>query len=236
MLDAPPPPRRDGAPSAPPPPPRSPTPPPPPPPRSPTPPPPPPPPRRDDAPPPCPPDAPTWFRVVYGELSRQNLGTEYNAVWEEVVQIERGYGWVMGKSSGRGMNQTHRPAQVGAWVTAARGSRGGPMANGAGPPIASLTAFDASWWRWWGDLQPSWRIRNPENPARFMQGEHPAVAEDTWRTLRFPGRNGVLNVVACLYWWGVKVGPDGAGRESWVEAVRDVKWMLSGLRAAGYTK
>ncbi|KAJ7735077.1 hypothetical protein DFH07DRAFT_967307 [Mycena maculata] len=41
-------------------------------------------------------------------------------------------------------------------------------------------------------------------------------------------------LIATLYWWGVKLGKEGGQeeRESWVEAVTDVKWMLHGLLAA----
>jgi hypothetical protein len=52
--------------------------------------------------------------------------------------------------------------------------------------------------------------------------------------LRAPSQNGVLSVVASLYWWGKKVQIAGEDDdcESWVEAVADVEWMLHGLLAA----
>ncbi|KAJ7086892.1 hypothetical protein B0H15DRAFT_781927 [Mycena belliarum] len=219
---------------SPPPPPRVPSPPPPrapsPPPRVPS----PPPPRWDDTiPPPCPADAPDWFHAVYGEVVGRNLGTLYNAVLEEWVEIERGYEWDMNKG-GRGLSKRGRPAEVSAWVSAGRGLRKGPLANGVGPGIRSLAVFDATWWRWWGSLQPEWRSKCRGTPGKFERDVYPDSHGDTWSSLRHPGQNGVLSVVASLYWWGKKVTTDGVREdwESWTDAMRDVRWMLCGLRAA----
>ncbi|KAJ7073546.1 hypothetical protein B0H15DRAFT_792692 [Mycena belliarum] len=183
--------------------------------------------------PPASPDAGTWFRAVYGEVSRKSLGGCYNEVLEEWARVERGYNWDMNKG-GRGLSKAGRPAEVSAWVTAARGLRKGALANGVGPEIKLLSDFDMTWWSWWGNLQPGWRRKDMQTPGRFVRDTYPEDGRDTWDTLRHPGQNGVLSLVATLYWWGMKVAADGgrADQESWTEAVTDVKWMLSGLRAA----
>ncbi|KAJ6619640.1 hypothetical protein B0H10DRAFT_1710662, partial [Mycena sp. CBHHK59/15] len=159
-----------------------------------------------------------WFKVLYAEVSLKNLGGSFNSLLALFVEIERAYKWE--KSKGKGLGATNRPAQVGAWVTAGRGTRRGPRY-----PLVAV--YDAAWWQWWGDLQPQWRVADGGKPRRFSREVCLGVAKEHWVTLRHPGPNGVLSLVASLYWWGAKVAVAGKteDKESWAEAVQDVKWM-----------
>ncbi|KAJ6447641.1 hypothetical protein C8R47DRAFT_999749, partial [Mycena vitilis] len=128
-----------------------------------------------------------------------------------------------------------RPAQLSAWVRAGRGVRPpGPLGNGVGPAIQSLAVYDAEWWRWWASFQPNWRTKDSGTPGRFLREAYPQSGKDAWEDMRRPGPNGALSFVATLYWWGKEVqrGGEREDRESWAEAVRDVRWMLKGLLMA----
>ncbi|KAJ7256425.1 hypothetical protein C8J57DRAFT_954217, partial [Mycena rebaudengoi] len=97
-----------------------------------------------------------------------------------------------------------RPLKLKEWIGAGRGSCKG--SRGAEPRIASVTVYGAAWWRWWSGLLPEWRQVEPTAPlgtiGRFTQEEFPAQELTNWRWLCFPGPNGVLSLVAMLYWWG----------------------------------
>ncbi|KAJ7073293.1 hypothetical protein B0H15DRAFT_793063 [Mycena belliarum] len=180
--------------------------------------------------PPCPADAPQWVKAVYAEISGDSPGTTYNGLVGLWLSLEKLYGFSQGRSGG-GLPKSSRPAALSAWITAGRGGRGGPLSKGVGPPIGPLAAYDETWWRWWGTLQPKWRKENGRRPGHFLRDTYPESASKNWTTLRHPGQNGVLSLVASLYWWGKKVIADGGlgDRESWLDAVADVKWMVKGL-------
>jgi hypothetical protein len=177
-------------------------------------------------------DAQKWFISAYHQISQQDLGDSFNALLRAFVEIERRYGWEQGAKLG--LSVTNRPVAVADWIAAGRGGRGGPQANGRGPEIGNLGAFGKAWWHWWEGLQPDWRVWDIGNASRFQRAAYPSASKDNWRKLRHPGQNGVLRVVASLYWWGKrnKVAGEREDLESWAEAVSDVKWMLNGLLAA----
>ncbi|KAJ7664353.1 hypothetical protein DFH06DRAFT_986198 [Mycena polygramma] len=181
--------------------------------------------------PPCPAEAKQWFKDVYKEITAKDLGDSYNAVLRLLIDLERVYRWEVGAV--RGLSMTNRPQQVTTWVNLGRRGRGGWISNGVGPPIESLAIFDDLWWKWWGGMQPEWRVADAGTPGRFTRDHYPTKKAD-WACLRHPGKNGFLTVVATLYWWGKATDRErnGEDRASWAEAVTDVKWILRGLLAA----
>ncbi|KAK7028486.1 hypothetical protein R3P38DRAFT_3190082 [Favolaschia claudopus] len=195
---------------------------------SPPPPPPSPPPPAQPAPPGCPADAADWFKAVYAEVSTVPLGQPFNTLLEGWTNLERAYGWESGR---RGLPSDGRPSQVSSWVSLARGSRGGSMGEGRGPTLADTVKFEKEWWGWWGKLQPEWRVRDEQREGRWARDERPATGPDTWTSLRFPGPNGILSLVACLFWWGKKLKSDERVG-GWSEAVEDLSWMVWGMLAA----
>ncbi|KAK6992993.1 hypothetical protein R3P38DRAFT_3224405 [Favolaschia claudopus] len=179
----------------------------------------------------CPDDAATWFREVYPQITFKKLGDNFNALLVALTELERAYKW---EKLASGLGTTSRPTQIYLWVRAGRGLRGGPMSQGAGPTIGSVVKFEQTWWAWWEGLQPPWRKREPGIPKRFERVSYPEARRENWESLRAPGPNGALNLVASLYWWGVKLIAvvDSEEKRDWVEAVTDLKWMLRGLCAA----
>ncbi|KAJ7081098.1 hypothetical protein C8R43DRAFT_850939, partial [Mycena crocata] len=153
----------------------------------------------------CPPEAANWLRTVYkevsGELSGKKLGGIFNALLGVFLELEKGYGY---KNPLRGLPRMDRPTEADAWINGARGSRGGLIVNGAGPVILSVVVFEERWWKWWGSLQPAWRKKAVGRLGRFTRDEYPPQGNAAdWETLRFPGQNGALTLVATLYWWGM---------------------------------
>ncbi|KAJ7847061.1 hypothetical protein B0H13DRAFT_1451866, partial [Mycena leptocephala] len=122
-----------------------------------------------------------------------------------------------------------RPGALDKWVKGGRTR--GEMGNGVGPNIGSVAVFGAAWRQWWAKVQPRWRAADIGRPERFLRESYPTATAENWAVIRYPGPNGALSFVATLYWWGMAVKDCGEqeDRESWAEAVRDVKWMLNGL-------
>ncbi|KAK6997417.1 hypothetical protein R3P38DRAFT_2797729 [Favolaschia claudopus] len=178
---------------------------------------------KDPPPPPCPEDAGDWFRAVYPEVTAEPVGDCFNHLLIAWAGLEQTYSWVKKAPSGRSsLGTTGRPSQVALWIGAGRGLRGGPMREGAGPTIGSVVKFEETWWQWWSALQPAWRVRDGGHPGRFSREEYGGKTREDWETLRAPGQNGMLSVVAALYWWGVKLVKriDGEEKRTWAEAHR----------------
>ncbi|KAJ7825522.1 hypothetical protein B0H13DRAFT_1657908 [Mycena leptocephala] len=165
----------------------------------------------------CPSAAPPWFRHGFGEISREDIGELYEGLLEAYVQLEKHYGFV---TKQKGVSREGRPTQVDDWV---KDGRGRTMQL---RPIGDLNSFETSWWRWWTSLQPewrgAWRGRTTTGTAVVLGAQ--------WEKLAFPGQNGMLSVVATLYWWGcteqVRGMPPSNG---WQEAITDTTWVLKCL-------
>jgi hypothetical protein len=78
---------------------------------------------------------------------------------------------------------------------------------------------------WWGSLQPEWREKDADGSWSVARGYGGGGRE--WGPLYQWGVNGVLSVVASLYFWGCSV-PE-TGRAEWEAAVNDVAWMFEGM-------
>jgi hypothetical protein len=138
---------------------------------------------------------------------------------EALVALERSYGFKIGsKNLSKG---SRRPVQVQDWIKDGRGR------NLAVRPIANLARYQEDWWAWWTELQPPWR-----GSWRGQTSEKSAVPADAdWGKLVVPGQNGLLSVVATLYWWAVAEKKAGTLTPSvgWGEAVVDTTFVLRGL-------
>jgi hypothetical protein len=176
---------------------------------------------------------------VYPEVSAENLGGNFNALLAPLGELQSAYNWVKmpsGSKASWNAKASGRPHQLNAWVKGGRGAAGRNlgMRNGVGPAIISLAVYDEQWWRWWANVQPRWRTEDRGRPGRFLRDAYPEPTTRNWGELRHPGPNGALNFVASLYWWGKRVVGSGGqeDRESWADAVQDVKWILRGLLTA----
>ncbi|KAJ6503159.1 hypothetical protein C8R47DRAFT_968874 [Mycena vitilis] len=164
-------------------------------------------------------DTPAWMLHAFGELTREPIGQLFATLVTAWVELERSYSFAFGTAT---LKATHRPAEVKKWIADARGK------TLAVVPITNMGKFVESWWKWWTVLQPSWR-----GSARGQREGLPAAAPDAdWSQLVVPGQNGLLTVMATLYWWGCAEKGTGMAERSqgWEEAARDVLSVLNGLR------
>ncbi|KAJ7457582.1 hypothetical protein B0H11DRAFT_1738353, partial [Mycena galericulata] len=160
----------------------------------------------------CPEDAPAWFSNAFAQISREDVGPEYRSLLEAYIALEQGYGF---ESEGR-LSPRGRPAQVSEWIRDGRGRNKSVLA------IPKMEVFEAKWWDWWAGMQPAWRRRDATGkPVRSEE-----YGQD-WGGLVAPGPNGLLSVVAALYWWACARKSEG-----WYAAVADTLWVLEGLNAA----
>ncbi|KAJ7432248.1 hypothetical protein B0H11DRAFT_1669801, partial [Mycena galericulata] len=157
--------------------------------------------------------APSWFSDAVGELLRAEIGPRYVEVLKAFVELEEAYMFENGKGK---LPVIERPIQVTDWIKGGRGRKKGV------PAIRDIKAFETKWWSWWTEMQPAWRGRANGKPLRGEGG-----AEEGWGALVAPGVNGLLSVVATLYWWGYaeNAGEEGNCSPGWEEAAADVIWV-----------
>ncbi|KAJ6589549.1 hypothetical protein B0H19DRAFT_1249078 [Mycena capillaripes] len=82
-----------------------------------------------------------------------------------------------------------------------------------------------SWWEWWSAMQPPERVTVGDT----LSCPEGADWDNLWRT---SGKNGLLQLMGSLLWWGDQVG-EGANTDEftpWEAAVRDVTWVLDKLQ------
>jgi hypothetical protein len=84
-----------------------------------------------------------------------------------------------------------------------------------------LNKYAKDFMAWWEMIQPEWRCK--EGMDTLVDG-----SED-WDSLRIPGANGLLSVVAGLFFWGVEVYRQGATVDMWLDALTDVSAAFSHL-------
>lgn len=65
--------------------------------------------------------------------------------------------------------------------------------------VTEIEEFVKSWWSWWRDLWPTWRVTEG---GELLQV---AVGEADWTKLQLPGPNDMFSVLATIYWWGCAV-------------------------------
>ncbi|KAJ7278124.1 hypothetical protein C8J57DRAFT_1000974, partial [Mycena rebaudengoi] len=91
--------------------------------------------------------------------------------------------------------------------------------------VPDLTAYAAEWEVWWEtlQLQPHWRVKGPD--GKWMVG---GVYGTDWGVLFQWGINGILSILAALYFWGCAVldTPNADLMRAWEAEVQDVSWVL----------
>ncbi|KAJ7130585.1 hypothetical protein C8R44DRAFT_613992 [Mycena epipterygia] len=151
-----------------------------------------------------------------------DLGPNYASLMDALIRIEEAQGF---PSETRGALTTGRPGVVNDWIQSGRGCRSKTL-----PKITKIRAYPQVWHSWWDSLQPEWRTQDGEGRWK-IGGEY----SNDWDVLDCPGPNGLLSVVASIYFWGCE-SRSHCGEEwfaddqrLWDEAVHDVVWMMDGL-------
>ncbi|KAJ7018491.1 hypothetical protein C8F04DRAFT_1277636 [Mycena alexandri] len=162
-----------------------------------------------------------------GELVR---GKEWGIVWARCVagffDFESAHGYSENRAQ---IPVAKRPRAMGEWL--ARGRQWDRFGQIGTMPIGdqnSEGSWVEGWWSYWVSLQPVERV--------YMGGALSQPNNADWEDLaKLNGKNGLLQVMALLLWWGDYVG-DGADVfqfNDWTRAVQDVTWVLRQLETSG---
>lgn len=156
------------------------------------------------------PDAPAWA-VSLQLFCSITLGSEWDALLSNWVKFEEASGY----QDGLRLGTKNRPRAIADWIQNARK----PTFR---PEIKNIGSFSVQFNAWWTSLQPDWRTNGPDT-VLLRDGED-------WECLRRPGLNGLLSVIAALFFWGraMQKLPADAGA-TWLEAVDDVSYSIAQL-------
>jgi hypothetical protein len=167
----------------------------------------------------CLPNAATWFVDAHAQMTKVELGCHFHALIAAWVWVEAASRYEQGPSK---LSTINRPVQVKNWIAKERGKQ--PCDTSVPDPVA----YAAGWQVWWDSLQPAWRTKDAEG-AWSVSSDYGDGGKE-WGPLFQWGQNGILNIVASLYFWGVAVRESTPELQSvWEECVLDVVWMLEGL-------
>lgn len=106
-------------------------------------------------------DAPAWLRANCAYLTKVALGPEYVDLVGTVVRLEEHYGWEDGR---KGLEKNGRPQILMKWI--GNGREWGGKTKDFALEENEVEDFVKTWWAWWEDLQPSWRIDESGKLAR----------------------------------------------------------------------
>lgn len=158
---------------------------------------------------PPPPVHPAWFLNCQKMFVELNLGKE----WEALVSSWAAFEQRSRYTEVRRLGSAGRPGVVGQWIN--RGRRPSSWR----PDIPCLKIYEAEFNAWWKSLQPTWRVVHGSVKTTLTKGN--------WECLRLPGQNGIVSVVAALFYWGLDVQGKVGPRKAWLTAVQDCRLVLS---------
>lgn len=153
-------------------------------------------------------DKPDWVAKVTSLFESTNLGPEWAALLSGWFKFEEQAGF---QDSGK-LGTRRRPRAVSDWIQRART----PTFR---PEITDVDEFAADFTAWWQSLQPEWRCSGNGEAARD---------DGDWKDIRRSGVNGLVSVVAALFFWGNAIQPAG-DRVDWLEALGDVTYVFEHL-------
>ncbi|KAJ7703325.1 hypothetical protein B0H17DRAFT_922839 [Mycena rosella] len=165
----------------------------------------------------CPAKAPAWFSEARAQITRRDLGCHFHAVVAAWTRVEEASRFQQGPTN---LPAKGRPQVVGTWIANRRGKRGEPV-------VEDIAGYAEQWQKWWDSLQLRWRERGEEGEWKVEGGYGEEGKE--WGPLYQWGVNGMLSIVASLYFWGCALNEDSEAQAKWEAAVRDVAWMLEGM-------
>jgi len=116
------------------------------------------------------------------------------------------------------LNSTHRPQVIRDWIQRARSVSYRLV-------IASTADFEKAYMSWWKELQPEWRVSSSGHIVY-------SKVDGDWGGMRTAGRNGLLSVVAALFFWGValkKTKTVPHDDKGWKVGTEDCLRVLNGL-------
>ncbi|KAF7982375.1 hypothetical protein HWV62_29124 [Athelia sp. TMB] len=172
----------------------------------------------------------SWMGKPLLQITAHHLGEEYLLILELLCQLETAYGFKTSTVSFQGAGGKKappKPKELADWVKDGRGRR-------LKPEVYDATVMEKSWWSYWLAIQPEWR--GSARPLATTPPSDLPPEPEHWGPLVAPGPNGMLGIVACLYWWGCTVKgvmvdkiKNSGTVPAWEAAVADVTYVLRGL-------
>ncbi len=139
--------------------------------------------------------APAWVSKALELFQSTSLGPEWDNLVSSWLRFEQTAECV-GVSK---LGTQNRPPAVGEWIQRARS----PTFH---PNIDNLEIYSSNFSAWWRSLQPAWRLDGATDLLRRSEGD--------WTHLQRSGVNGLLSVVAGLFFWGSAVHRNAVGSKS----------------------
>ncbi|KAF9470292.1 hypothetical protein BDN70DRAFT_939839 [Pholiota conissans] len=156
-------------------------------------------------------DCPDWFSKALDLLASKHLSRE----WVSLVNAWARFEVQSNYTEIKVLGSHGRPLCVAEWIRYTRS----PTYR---PRTFKLDMFEKSFSTWWHGLQPEWRIGDGRD---LLRGDR------SLDSIKLPGKNGLLSILAALFFWGIyaekKEGKGGVA--SWSAAVDDVSWVLNRL-------
>ncbi|KAK7053554.1 hypothetical protein R3P38DRAFT_2378051, partial [Favolaschia claudopus] len=155
-----------------------------------------------------PPNAPAWFTDAHASMTHIDLGCHYRPIVAAWTRMEAASRFEHSESN---LSAKSRPKSIGVWIRSKRT---------AAASINDPVQYAEEWRAWWDLLQPSWRTKDKDGQWAITATYGGAGRE--WGPLYRWGINGILTVVASLYFWGCVVQGKPEFLGSWERAVQDV--------------
>ncbi|KAL1671856.1 hypothetical protein EV122DRAFT_190511, partial [Schizophyllum commune] len=107
--------------------------------------------------------------------------------------------------------------------------------------LGDLSVFAHQYWPWWGALQPSLRVNLDSSLITIEEFEGILRGMEDWDGLeKCCGKDGLIQVLLLLLWWGDAVNGAGSRPEQWLEwdtAVQDFRDIIClMMRSPGFDK
>jgi len=156
-------------------------------------------------------NAPKWFISALRKLQSTTIDERFNTLihtWA-TFEVKEGYAEVSK------LDSKHRPSVIGDWIQRGRNEKWVP-------PGFDSAKFENQFKQWWFHLQPVWRRATDQDVAW-------GSIEGDLVHLKKPGTNGLLSVVAGLFFWGINVKNGSPEWDRYVAYVNDIQAVLSGL-------
>lgn len=154
-------------------------------------------------------------------------GKEWAVCIQKFFDFESEWGFTEG---GWQMPRKDRPEQVRGWINRGRKWTLPPTLGSELGTRETGDLWVGGWWKWWGSLQPEERGTLENELLR------PETAD--WSKMAgMYGKNGLLQVIATLVWWGDVARKRGLEAEKeWLAAVSDVTWVFEQILESGEIK
>jgi hypothetical protein len=131
--------------------------------------------------------------------------------WSDAVLMWLSVEIKAGFAASTKLGMLKRPSCISDWIQQARI----PTYR---PNILDLHKFESDFLAWWTSLQPKWR----HHGSKLLR-----TGGNDWEPLRRTGVNGLLSVLAALFFWRYAIGKGET--LVWERSLDDVVWALQGL-------